>query len=555
VSASAGRYDRRTFLGRGATAAGLTAAAVTAPALLSACGASSPSTTGSRVTTPGVSTLTPRRGGSVLVGVSSEIDGFLPPTDHWDNTGYCYASAVYDSLTAQAADGSIRPNLASSVTPNADLTEWTLTVRPGITFHDGSPLNADVVYQNMKAIKESALTGQAVAFLTNITMTGDMTVVFTCEEPIVAFPAYLTSQVGYIIALSQLDANDSQHPVGTGPFKYGSWEPNDHFTVTRNPAYWRKGLPYLDTVTYHPIISDESRESALRSGTVDIMVSHDPGIIADLQHDASYQQVTDLHSTVGQPDMDFICLNCDKPPTNDLTVRQALAYASNAEELVRLFGRGVTTVNQSLFPPGSPYRAANNGYPTYNLAKARQLVAQAKANHGGSININLADITDPRQTEIIQALQSMWTAAGITVTLSQIQQVTYIDNLVTGSFQAAADEMFSAADPDLNYVWLSSTTASGPIALNFARLKNPQIEAALQQGRTHSEKAARIEAYQTVDRLLSENLPYIWFNGATWSVTANHTTMNFANPVLPDGTSGRGFQGGVFSPTPMWTKA
>jgi len=557
VADSADRYDRRAFLGRGAaTAAGLALAGTGAPALLSACGASSPSTASSSTSTAGVSTARPRLGGSVIIGMSSDIDGFLPAQSHFDNTGLTYANAVFDTLTSVAADGSIRPHLAASVVPNTDMTSWTVTLRPNVEFHDGSPLTADVVLQNFHALKTSALTAQAVTPISSVTTSGDLSITFNCVEPLVAFPAYLTTQVGYVIALSQLDSKSgSQNPVGTGPFKIVSWEPNDHFTVARNPNYWRKGLPYLDTVTFKPIVSDQSRESSLRSGTIDLMVSHDPGIIADLQHDSAFQQVTDLHQTHGLPDMDFICLNVSVPPLNDLTVRQALAYATDPAEIVRLFGRGVLTPNTSLFPPGSIYRAADNGYPVYNPTKAKQLVAQAAPRHGGNLTVQLIDVTDPRQAEIIQALQSMWQAVGFKVSLGQVQQVQYIDQLVGGQFQAAADEQFGAPDPDLNYVWLSPTTANPPIALNFARNKDPRIETALQQGRTHADQSARVEAYQAVDRLLAEDLPYLWFSRAPWSITGNTTVQNFANPILPDGTQGQGFGGGVFTPGQIWMKA
>jgi peptide/nickel transport system substrate-binding protein len=558
VADSADRYDRRTFLGRGAaSAAGLALAGAGAPVLLSACAASTPSTakSGGTTTTPGVSGAKARRGGSVIIGMSSDIDGFLPAQSHWDNTGLTYANAVFDTLTAVAADGSIRPHLAASVVPNPDMTAWTVTLRPNVVFHDGSPLTADVVLQGFHAIKTSALTAQAAAAISSVTTSGDLTVTFNCDEPLVAFPSYLTTQLGSVIALSQLDKNDSQVPVGTGPYKYVSWEPNDHFTVERNPHYWRSGLPYLDTVTFKPIVIDESRELSLRSGTIDLMVSHDPGAIRDLQHSPSFQQVTDLHQTVGQPDMDFILLNVSTEPLSDLTVRQALAYATDPAEIVKLFGDGVLSPNTSLFPPGSIYRAADNGYPSYNLAKAKQLVAKAAPAHGGSLSISLIDVPDPRQGEIIQALQNMWQEAGFKVSLGQVAQVQYIDQLVGGQFQAAADEQFGAPDPDINYVWLSPTTANPPIALNFARNKDPRIEVALQQGRTHSDQAARVEAYQTVDRLLSEDLPYLWLSRAPWSLTGNDTVMNFANPILPDGTRGQGFSGGVFTPTQIWLKA
>jgi peptide/nickel transport system substrate-binding protein len=556
VADSADRYDRRSFLGRGAyTAAGLALAGAGAPVLLSACGGSTGPAKSSSTTTPGVSTIKARTGGSCTVGVSSEIDGFLPASSHFDNTGLIYASTVFDALTKVAADGSIRPHLAASVTPNTDMTKWTVTLRPNVKFHDGSDLTADVVLQNYKALKTSALTGQAVAPIESATTSGDLSITYTCTEPLVAFPAYLATQVGYVIALSQLDKQDSQHPVGTGPFMYGSWEPNDHFTCVRNPNYWRSSLPYLDSITYKPIIVDQSREASLRSNTIQLMVSHDPGIIRDLRDNSSFQQVTDLQQTTGEPDMDFICLNTEMAPLNDLTVRQALAYATNPDEVVKLFGDGVLVANTSLFPPGSIYRAEDNGYPKFNLAKAKQLVAKAKPNHGGELAIELIDITDPRQGLIIQALQSMWQAAGFKVTLNQINQVQYIDGLVAGTFQAAADEQFSSPDPDLNYVWLSPTTANPPIALNFARNKDPRIETALQKGRQNSDKATRIAAYQEVDRLLSEDLPYLWFSRAPWSITGNTTVQNFANPILPDGTQGQGFSGGVFTPAQIWMKA
>jgi len=489
----------------------------------------------------------------VTVGVNSEIDGFLPSASHFDNTGYIYATTVFDTLTKIAADGTAKPYLAQSVTPNADMTVWTITLRPGVTFHDGSPLNSDVVTANFEAIKNSALTGQAVTPVTSVKSSGDLQVVVTCDEPLVAFPSYLATQIGYIVAMSQLNnPKGSQFPVGTGPFKYVSWVPNDHFTVEKNPNYWRSGLPYLDGITFKPIIEDQSRLSSLKSNTIDMMVSHDPNAIANLRSDSTYQLVDDLGQTTGQPDMDFICLNTTAPPLNDLVVRQALAYATNAAEIVRLFGAGVSPVTNSLYPDGSPYKPADNGYPSYNLDKAKQLVAQAAPNHGGSIELTLGDIPDPRQALVMQALQNMWQEAGVKVNLSTLQQVSYIDNLVTGAFQAYADEQFSASDPDINYVWLSDTTASGTIALNFARNKDPQIEAALQQGRTNSDEATRIEAYQTVDKLLAKDLPYIWIGRAPWSMSASNKVANFANPTLPDGTKAEGFRAGTFTTTSMW---
>jgi len=551
---SADRYDRRAFLARGAsTAAAVGLAGVGVPALLAGCGSSSNSPAAApKLSSPGVATGPPRRGGSVTVGLNSEIDGFLPSASHFDNSGLTYANTIFDTLTVVGADGTAKPYLAQSVTPNNDKTVWTITLRPGVTFHDGSPLNADVLVANIQQLQTSALTGQALRPVSGAAKVDDLSVAVTCVEPLVAFPHYLATQVGYVIALSQLDSQNSTHPIGTGPFSFVSWEPNDHLTVQRNPHYWRSGLPYLDGVTYKPISEDQSRENSLKSGTIDMMVTRDPNAIRDLAHDSSFQQV--LNPSVGQGDMDFVILNTAVEPTSDPLVRQALAYAIDTDELVRLFGAGVAKVNLSLFPPGSPYRPADNGFPTYDLAKAKSLVAQAAPNHGGTIKITLATITDPRLLTEIQAIANMWGLAGIQTTVSEIEQVTFIDNLVTGQFQAYTDEMFGASDPDLNYVWLSPTTATGPIALNFARNKDDALEAALQQGRTMADPSVRAQAYQEVDRRLSLDLPYLWASLATWSLTGSDAVVNFNNLTLPDGSRALGFANGIFNPTPMWRK-
>ena len=123
--------DRRAFLTRGAAAGGIVLAGA---AGLEAC-SSSPSSSGTGGSgggsAPGVNKGTPKKGGTVVIGTTAEIDGFFPPNNHWDNNGFLYANAIYDPLTAQAADGTIKPYLAQSVTPNSTYTAWTLTLQIG----------------------------------------------------------------------------------------------------------------------------------------------------------------------------------------------------------------------------------------------------------------------------------------------------------------------------------------------------------------------------------------------------------------------------------------
>ena len=250
------RIDRRSFLARGAVgAAGVAAAGVGGGSLLAACSSSpTPSATKGTGTRDGISSATPKKGGAITFGTEDEDQSFDPATGRFDETGVLYARTVFDPLTIVAQDGSIQPYLAQSVTPNEDYSVWTIGVRPGVLFHDGTTCDAAAIAGSI----EHFLTGELGITLTPslaktnaISVTAPDTVTITLNQPWVPFPAYLTGgiggQGGYIIAPAMIaNKNGGMHPIGTGPFVFEDWVPNDHFTSTRNPHYWRPGLPYLD---------------------------------------------------------------------------------------------------------------------------------------------------------------------------------------------------------------------------------------------------------------------------------------------------------------------
>lgn len=554
--------SRRSFLSR--SAGGALALGLGGPTILAACSQSASSSSSSSHAADvfaqgpvGIGKGSPRRGGSVTVGTDAEIDGFYPPSNHWDNNGFLYANAVYDPLTSIAADGTAQPYLAESVTPNAASTVWTITLRPNVTFHDGSPLTASVVKNNLEALVASPLTGEALNFISSVQATGPLTVTVTMNQSIVTFAYALAAQTGYVVGQAMLDAvkanpNAAPHPVGTGPFVYSTWQPNSHFTATRNPHYWRSGYPYLDSITFKPIPDTNSREQTLRTGGVDIIVSRNPGTVNRFKSDPSFQVVDSLMFPQGEPDMDFIMLNCLKPPTNDLSVRQALAKGIDQAEVQKLFGGGFDQAANGLFPKGSKYYS-DTGYPTYDPQGAKALVsAYAKAH--GPLSINLVTITDPRDVRVVQILQQMWDEVGVKTSVNEIEEAELISNAITGNFEAYTFELFAAPDPDLNYVWWSTQTVApvGKIALNFARNSDPAIQQALLQGRRTTDEAVRIKAYKTINERLAKDLPYLWLGQTVWSAVGDSRVQNFAGPVLPNGQKGKPFDNGTFFPTQIW---
>jgi peptide/nickel transport system substrate-binding protein len=501
----------------------------------------------------------PTKGGTAVIGTTAEIDGFFPPTNHWDVNGYLYANTVYDPLTAVAADGSVQPYLCKSLTPNATYTQWTMTLRPGIVFSDGSALTGAVVKANFDALKASALTGTALGAVSSCTVTGPLSVVYLCTQPYVALPAALSTQVGYVVGQAMLDAAKSSSsapkPIGTGPFLYSQWQPNSFFTATRNPRYWRSGYPYLDSITYKPIPDTSQREATLKSGGVDLIISNDPNTVDHFKGTSGFQVVDSLTIKGVEPDMDYIMLNCAAPPTNDLRIRQALSRGLQQSVIQKLFGGGLTSPSNGPFPKNSPYYT-NTGYPSYNPTIAKALVKSYKAQHG-TPSLQLTTIPDPRLAKVVQVIQSMWKDVGFNVTIKSIEQAELINNAITGEFQAYTFEQFSAPDPSINYVWWSTTTVSpiGGIGLNFARNSDPKIEAALLTGRSTTSAATRKAAYQTVGKRLAIDLPYLWLGQTVWSEVGDTRIQNFAGGTLPNGSAAIAFDNGIFTPAQIWMKS
>ncbi len=548
------KFDRRTLLAGGAAAAAGFAGA-------SALGLGWDGIAGATTNGPGrngTTKQTPKKGGSLVFGVDAEESGFDPTQARFDEVGVMYARTVFDPMTIILANGDWAPYLAESVVPNASYSSWTITLRPNVVFHDGTPCNGAALLTNLQAQSKSLLTGIVLnPTLVSITQTGPLACTITFKAPWVPFPYYLAGgiggQIAYLAAPSMLaNPNGTAHPVGTGPFVFQEWIPNDHFTATANPHYWRPGLPYLSQITFKPIPDESARSEALESGTIDLMVTDTTQIINQYRGNHSYSYIDDSTHVAGEPDMNCVQLNCLAPPFNDANVRLAVAMAINRRQYAQVIDEGVLPVSTGLFVPGSPYYSTTP-YPAYDPSRAAALVKQIEKKTGGPISFTLGNTNGPVSVRQQAYLQQAWQSVGFHVKTPLIEQNAFINNALAGEYQALNWRQFGAVDPDLNYIfWSTTTVSSGSLSINMARNADPTIETALLAGRSSTEPSVRQAAYKTVNKRLAVDLPYLWLDRAVWAVIGDPTVQNFNNPTTPQGQPAFGMIGGSIWPTQIW---
>ncbi|MDE0215562.1 MAG: ABC transporter substrate-binding protein, partial [bacterium] len=222
----------------------------------------------------------PQYGGTLVVGLEAETtNGLNPVNAQAAVSGHILFRALYDTLTVEGDDGRIVPNLLESFTSNDDFTEWTLTLRPGLQFHDGSPADAAALKRHFEEQAKGTLTGIFVSDweLQAIEVLDDVSIKMVFGRPYAALPSLLTSHIGYFGAPSMHDLGAegaARNPIGTGPFMLDEWIDNEVTRMVRNPNYWRtdaegRQLPYLDGIDFRPIPDTDARYAALRSGDLD----------------------------------------------------------------------------------------------------------------------------------------------------------------------------------------------------------------------------------------------------------------------------------------------
>jgi ABC-type transport system substrate-binding protein len=494
----------------------------------------------------------PQQGGKVVYGLSAETDGWNVASNRWTPAGLNVARAVYDPLAAFDAAGEPQPYLAESITSNDDFTEWTITLRDGVEFHDGSPLTGEVVAANLQAVYDSALIGPSMKVAETIEATGPLEVTVTMSEPWSSFPVLIAQQPGFIVHPDVL-SGEVTDPIGTGPFVFAEWVPDDHFTAERNEDYWRTDaagnqLPYLNEVEFRVLVEPSSREAALEAGDVDLMHTVSAEHLQQYGHDLQAPDGYDITYTPGSDDEQLISLNSQSGSTNNPNMRMALALAIDREALNDGLYEGYFELADAPYSEGSPWYS-DPGWPEYDPDAAREMLDRVENKH---VTLSAGNTTSSLQ--LAQAVAEQWEAVGVDVDIATKDAGTLTLDIVTGEYEAVILSLFNAPDPDGDYHFWDPTniTEPGEFSLAFTRYHNDELKAAMDAARTTNDDGERAEQYAIVWREVAENVPLIWLWHTTYVVVSRDTVHGLDAPTLPDGGEAQVVNWGSIFLTEAW---
>ncbi len=363
-----------------------------------------------------------------LPGDLATLDGHLTQ----GLTGFDTLWQVFDRLTAYDAKLQPQPMLAESWDLTPDLTQFHLNLRKGVQFHSGRELTSDDVKWNILRVRDPKVAAGGFvnqsSWFTTVETPDKYTIVLKSDQPRpAAFDFFEFLNILDPVTMQAADA--VQHAVGTGPFKLDEWAQGSHVTFSKNANYWRSGRPFLDGITA-PIITDQqARLAQFESGALDVMPNPSASDLIRLQADHAYQVL--VHPLSAQ----FFVLGANVllPPTDNKLIRQALSYAIDRQRFADTVLGGLDAPEALPWPSFSAAYEPAKQQATFDLDKARSLIAQAGT--GAFAMDALISSASQELFELVQIVQGDLARIGVTLNIKRLESAALLDQINNRKYQ------------------------------------------------------------------------------------------------------------------------
>ncbi|MFR9729586.1 ABC transporter substrate-binding protein [Saccharopolyspora sp. MS10] len=419
------------------------------------------------------------------------------------------AKAMFDKLAEYGSDMSPQPRLAERWESSADLLTWRVPLRQA-SFHDGRPVRAADVLTSYARIVRPDSTRRAKASLSVIDLAGsraidDRTVEFRLKRPYAEFPNALATLGAYIVPEGE---EDFSRPIGSGPFRFTSFEPGRSFLATRNPDYW-EGAPLLDELEVLVSNDESARVNALLGDQADY--AHDLTATTARSHEAAGR--VQIHR-LPLSNFHALAMKVDRPPFDRVEVRQAFFHLIDREELVRSVLQDSGEVANDLF--GKHYRYYDESLPQrrQDLGRAKELLRRA-----GAENLTVELLTSeasPGLREAALAFADQAREAGVTINVTLGNKDTYWSDIGQRGSLVSYRSGAMPIESHISQRLLSDSTT------NNTKWQRPAFDALYQRAQSTSDEARRGEVYREMQRQLYEEGGFLWWGVSDWIVASSN---------------------------------
>lgn len=460
------------------------------------------------------------------------------------------AAQIYDNYLFLTEDGEYLPWLAEEVTVNDDATQYTIRLRPGVTFHDGTPLNAEAVQFNFDRIVDPATqSAKAIGEMGSYTHTDivdDLTVTVNFAESFPGFFATLSDwRSGGPNSPTAIQADPEGYrfaPVGTGPFRFVEWVQGSRIVLERNPDYaWPRpgakhdGPAYLERVVFRTIAEDQSRVVSLRNGEIDGLLRLPPQDLASFANDDRYNVVRATLPGSGV----LLVVNAGKPPTDDLAFRQALLHLVSPDQVARVGYFGAWPAHR-----GSVLSESNPGFVDlsemfpFDPERAAQLLDEAgwvmgadgvRVKDGNRAELVYIGFPSPETTRTLELIQSIVEPLGIRVQITELESGAIQRARQAGDHHIAHLTFIYTDAHFLRTLFHSENIGTG---WNFIHKVDPELDALLENIQSEVDNDERNQLIAEAQRHMLEQgyvLPTVYQH--TINVFGSHVENAEAYPV------------------------
>ncbi|HBZ83810.1 MULTISPECIES: glutathione ABC transporter substrate-binding protein [Brevibacillus] len=470
-----------------------------------------------------------KEGGTLIVARKADANNLDPHfISNIPSANYIYGK-VYESLVARDKNAGYKPALATEWKQVDDLT-WEFKLREGVTFHDGTPFNAEAVKKTFERAldpKVGSPRASNFAMIKEIKAVDDKTVQFILDYPFAPLLSILASTEGSIIspkAIAEGADTLARKPVGTGPFKFEDWIPGQEMTLAKNENYWGE-KPKVDKVQYKVVPEDTTRIAMVEAGEA---------------HIGDQLPVTEVERAQATPSMnmvraeglgvEYIGFNVTKKPFDDVRVRQAVAHAIEKEAIVKgVYNNVGTEAVSSMSPKVIGYNPNLEDYK-YDVNEAKSLLAAAGYANGFKTSI----VTDDRKERmnVAEVIQSQLKGIGIDVEIKVMEYGAYLEYTDKGEHAMFIGGWGNATgDGDYNQYNVFHSSSKGS-AGNIAFYNNPEVDKLIEEGRREKDEAKRNAIYAKLQEIELKEVPVIPIRTIDHvSVTAKDVKGFWLSPV------------------------